>query len=192
MKSQVVKYIAGLGILASGLFFFQNCAPTNFQASQPTDIVNKGSCPPGATCSDPNNPGNPDPPGGTPTPLPPGATPTPNPNDPGNIYPKMTLETPVCQANTDCPVTFRLVKAYDRPLDFYWNTHDTKYTENPAYYGEPNRHYVPKNGYLNFAAGETSKVIYIRSLDILTNIRIPFQWRNCRFGTTYIDCKALQ
>lgn len=210
MKSQTfIKYTAGLGILASGLFFFQNCAPTNFQAAA-SDIPYKNqNCDSSIyNCTgDPNDPRptpppeaspTPLPPGATPTPLPPGATPTPlppgaTPTPPGgSVFPKMSLSAPVCQANTMCPVTFKLDKAYDRSLAFFWKTNDVKYQSDPARWGAPGRHYDPANGYISFAAGETTKVIHIKSLDVLQNIYIPFQWWDCRFGGSLIDCKALE
>ncbi len=198
MKSQLIKYVIGVGVLASGLFFFQNCAPTNFAAQQPTEIVDKNICDPNdakclannatptpAPTGTPGNPGATPTPGTTPTP---GATPTPT----NYVYPKMTLETPACNANSMCPVTFKLDKAQTKDLSFNWKTHDTKYTENPQVYGEPGKHYVATSGMLTFAAGETSKVIYIQSLNINMNIRIPFQWWDCKFGGMPLSCQALQ
>lgn len=209
MKSQAIKYLVGLGILASGLFFFQNCAPTNFQAAEP--ILYKNDCdatkyncngdptdprptpPPDATPT-PVPPGatpTPVPPGATPTPVPPGATPTPVPPG-GNIYPKMSLLAPVCQANTMCPVTFRLDKKYDRELSFFWKTDDDKYLEDRTRWGAPNVHYAPTNGFISFAPNQTEVIIHIRSLDVLSTIRIPFEWWDCRFGGNLLDCKTLQ
>lgn len=191
MKTGILKITAGVTVMIAGLLSFQNCAPTNFQAGQPSDIAQNVDS--NGNPIDPNNPGNP---GGNPTPTPTPITgnPTPTPGGPTDpvIYPKMTLLTPDCQPNTMCPVTFRLDKAHTKALSFDWNTHDTRYQTDPVQFGQPGVHFVSATGSLNFAIGETQKIIYIQSLNITNTIRIPFQWRNCMFGGAPLSCQSLQ
>lgn len=190
-------------ILGTGLFAFQNCAPTQFAQD---DGLNKGEvCVVTATedCKeDPLNPNATPTPGTTPTPTPgttptPGSTPTPTPTPgttptpAGEVFPKMIVTAPNCLANTMCPVTFALDKGYSKALSFNWRTHDTSYQTNPMH-GQPGVHYVASSGVINFGVNETSKTIYIQSLNINMNIKIPFQWYNCVYGGAALDCSVLR
>lgn len=103
---------------------------------------------------------------------------------------QMRLSTPVCGAYTTCPATFTLVKAPTEELRFAWATNDTKYTEG-AQYAKPNVNYVPTSGTLVFAAGETTKVIQIQSLDFNALLKIPFLWQNCQSGGNFIACPTV-
>ena len=77
---------------------------------------------------------------------------------------RMRLSIPECLADTLCPASFTLVRPLDKVLVFDWATQDEAYHSEQETVGQPGVHYVPNQGTLRFPAGESTQMIYIRSL----------------------------
>lgn len=116
----------------------------------------------------------------------------PDPEPAATVYPNIEMKIPTCSANTICNVRVLLSRSDLKSISFQWKTHDTKWQENPAIYAQPDKHYVRTSGTVLYVPGDTEEQISIRSLDGFTQIRIPFQWWNCRYNDQPIDCSALQ
>lgn len=165
-----------LGALSFVLgLFLLGCAPANF-SPQSADVTVNASSQGGdgdllAT--------------GTPTPQP---TPTPGPY----VYPKITMKIPTCQANSTCRVEVVLDRSDSRSISFEWATNDNKWQENPGVYAQPNVHYVPTGGIVQFNPGSVGESLSIQSLSGFTTIRIPFKWWNCRYNGEIVDCGIFQ
>lgn len=154
--------VSALVALTMMIVGFQNCAQTNF-----------GAVP--ASSEEPQD-----------------MTPPPIQQD---VPPKdlqMRLFTPECPSNWDCIATFTLVEASTAELRFKWQTNDSKWQENqPNHYAVPDTNYIPAEGELVFAPGETSKSIYIKSLAFDNSLRIPFLWLDCKKDGVLSPCPVL-
>lgn len=169
-------------VLVAVFFVIQGCAKSDFTPAGGGILAGPG----GSSTSNGGDNGN-DGIGGVPV----NPTPTPSGGGGADALPKMSIEEPLCGPFMDCPAYFVLTAPAAKTLTFSWRTNDTLYTSNPARIGQPGIHYVSTSGLVSFAVGEQRKGIIIKSLNISSQLVIPFVYSNCVWGGVPVSCALL-
>ncbi len=170
-----IRNLIILSLTLLGIAAFQNCAPVKATFS-PAETV--AETVPAAGLGDSTNDSS------NPVEIPIPAT-------GAEVLPQLSMKVNPCQANTLCVVDFYLSKALADKFSFDWRTNDTKYQQDPAKYAQPNVHYVPAVGVLEFNPGETHRQVKIQALTGFSQILIPLIIDRCMLNSKLMDCQAL-
>lgn len=186
------KTFTSISLLAIALFSTA-CAPKEFSAVSEGEmglnsLGGDGRTTDGGEGELPSTGSNPD---GTST-DPDSSNPTGHVDPVSIVYPQITMRIPTCTSNQSCQIQVVLNRADAKRVSYRWQTNDSKFTQDPGRYAQPNLHYVPTGGTVIFNAGSTQQPMTIQTLSGFTQIDIPFLYGECTYDNRPVDCSVFK